>query len=239
MSQTIAFNLPCHVAIIMDGNGRWAAQRNKPRWFGHRAGGEALVKIIKAAAARNLEVLSVFAFSNENWNRPKQEVDYLMKSFLNGLRDQIKKFEENNIQLKFIGDFTRLSIKLREQISKAQMRCEKNTGMKFIVAVDYGGQQDILHAVRKIAQEVSDGTASLSQIGDDFFSKYIALSGIPYPDLLIRTSGERRISNFFLWQIAYTELYFTEELWPDFNEKSFDRALDSYANRKRRFGKVE
>lgn len=216
----------------MDGNGRWAKLHNKPRSAGHRAGGETVQKIIKTAADVGIEVLSLFAFSTENWRRPKQEIDNLMQLFLKGLQESTKKLHKNQIQLRFIGDLSRFSVKLRQQIKQAADLTKHNTGLKLIIAVNYGGQWDILQATKKIIHE------HLENISAETFAKSLVTADLPDPDLFIRTSGEQRISNFFLWQLAYTELYFTEVLWPDFDESCFLEALEDFAKRKRRFGKT-
>jgi len=219
----------------MDGNGRWAKLHNKPRSSGHRAGGEVVQKIIKAAADADIEVLSLFAFSTENWRRPKKEVDNLMQLFLKGLQESTKKLHKNQIQLRFIGDLSRFSVKLRQQIKQAIELTQHNTGLKLVIAVNYGGQWDILQAAKKIIRQKID----VENLSTETFAKFLVTADLPDPDLFIRTSGEQRISNFFLWQLAYAELYFTDVLWPAFNEQHFMQALESFANRKRRFGKIE
>ena len=215
----------------MDGNGRWAELHKKPRSAGHRAGGEAVQKIIKTAAESGIEVLSLFAFSTENWSRPKQEINNLMQLFLKGLQESTKKLHKNQIQIRFIGDLSRFSVKLRKQIQQAVALTKNNTGLKLVIAVNYGGQWDIVQAAQKLAQQKQ-------KINAETFADCLATKNLPDPDLFIRTSGEQRISNFFLWQLAYTELYFTDVLWPDFDEQHFAQALEAYAKRKRRFGKI-
>lgn len=228
--------LPRHVAIIMDGNGRWALKRNQPRIFGHKEGVKAVTRAVEAAAKHKVEVLSLFAFSSENWLRPKEEVHYLLRLFLSTLKLQVKKLHENKVCLQVIGDISRFSEKLQEAIHEAEALTKQNTGLKLIVAANYGGQWDIMHAIKQIASQVKQGQLSLDQIDQDLFSHYLTLAQVPYPDLLIRTSGEQRISNYFLWQMAYSELYFTDVLWPDFNEADLEEALKVYAKRQRRFG---
>lgn len=230
--------MPKHVAIVMDGNGRWAELHHKSRSAGHKAGGDAAQKIIKCAAENHIEVLSLFAFSTENWQRPQKEIDYLMRLLLKGLQDAIQKLHKNNIQLRFIGDLNRFSVKLRQQIEKATKLTQNNTGLKLVIAINYGGQWDILQATKKISQKIADKEIIAKNIGIETFAKYLATADLPDPDLFIRTSGEKRISNFFLWQLAYTELYFTNVLWPDFDEQNFKQALDDFAKRKRRFGTI-
>lgn len=221
--------IPKHVAIVMDGNGRWAELHHKSRSAGHKAGADAAQKIIKFAAENHIEILSLFAFSTENWQRPQQEINYLMQLLLKGLQDATQKLHKNNIQLRFIGDLSRFSVKLRQQIEEAIKLTQNNTGLKLVIAINYGGRWDILQAIKKITEK---NTCA------ETFTKYLATTDLPDPDLFIRTSGEKRISNFFLWQLAYTELYFTDILWPDFNEQHFKRALDDFAKRKRRFGTI-
>jgi len=229
---------PKHVAIIMDGNGRWAELHRKPRSTGHKAGGDAAQKIIKYAGKNRIETLSLFAFSTENWRRPQQEINYLMQLLLKGLQDATKKLHKNNIQLRFIGDLTQFSVKLRQRIEQAVKLTQQNTGLKLVIAINYGGQWDIIQATKKISQQLVNKKITTKDICAENFAKHLAIADLPDPDLFIRTSGEQRISNFFLWQLAYTELYFTDILWPDFSEKHFKQALDDFAKRKRRFGKL-
>ncbi|MGB8285967.1 MAG: isoprenyl transferase [Candidatus Aquirickettsiella gammari] len=227
---------PRHIAIIMDGNGRWAKQRHLPRVLGHQEGVKAVRKVIKTCGKIGIEVLTLFAFSSENWQRPEQEVNYLMSLFLNTLKSEISKLAKNNVQLKMIGALGRFKQPLREWIDKSQALTAKNTGLKLVIAVNYSGQWDIVQAAQKISRQVTAGELQAETLTQDLFASYLSLAGLPAPDLLIRTSGEYRISNFLLWQLAYTELYFTETLWPDFNEEEFDKALLFYAKRERRFG---
>lgn len=229
-------SLPQHVAIIMDGNGRWARQRFMPRIAGHRAGVEAARQVVKNCAKRNIKVLSLFAFSSENWRRPPQEVSYLMELFLTSLEAEVHTLHENNIQLRFIGDRSRFNKKLVDKIQEVENLTCKNTGMILIIAVDYGGQWDICQAVRQITQDVEKGVLASKDITPADISSKLSFADLPDPDLFIRTSGELRISNFMLWQLAYSELYFTDTLWPDFDEKELDKALIHYAERERRYG---
>ncbi|MGD9152562.1 MAG: isoprenyl transferase [Gammaproteobacteria bacterium] len=231
--------IPKHVAIVMDGNGRWAELHHKSRSAGHKAGGDVVQKVTKFAAENHIEVLSLFAFSTENWKRPQQEINYLMRLLLKGLQDATQKLHKNNIQLRFIGDLNRFSVKLRQRIEKAVKLTQNNTGLKLVIAINYGGQWDILQATKKISQKIVDREIAVKDICAETFAKYLTTADLPDPDLFIRTSGERRISNFFLWQLAYTELYFTDILWPDFNEHHFKQALDDFAKRKRRFGNIK
>lgn len=227
---------PRHIAIIMDGNGRWAKRRHLPRVLGHQEGVKAVRKVIKICGKIGIEALTLFAFSSENWQRPKQEVNYLMSLFLHTLKNEIDKLAKNNVQLKMIGCLERFKKPLREWIDKSQALTAKNTGLKLVIAVNYSGQWDIVQAAQKISRQVKAGVLQAEALTQDLFASYLSLSDFPSPDLLIRTSGEYRISNFLLWQLAYTELYFTETLWPDFNEDEFDKALLFYAKRERRFG---
>jgi undecaprenyl diphosphate synthase len=228
--------LPRHLAIIMDGNGRWARKRFLPRVAGHRAGVDALHNIVKHAMEQGVEILTLFAFSSENWRRPPYEVSYLLDLFLNMLENEIQKLHEQGIQLRVIGDISKFNEKLQAQIIKAQQFTANNSKLKLVIAANYGGQWDLTQAMKKIALEVEKGTLASSQVSPELITSYLALGDLPPPDLFIRTSGEQRISNFLLWDLAYTELYFTEVLWPDFNEVELDKALDFFAGRERRFG---
>ncbi len=229
-------SLPQHIAIIMDGNGRWAKKRFLPRIAGHRAGVDATRQIVKNCAKRNIKVLSLFAFSSENWRRPAQEVSYLMELFLTSLEREVSMLHENNIQLRFIGDRSRFSEKLSKKITEVEKTTSANTGMVLIIAADYGGQWDICQAVNKLTRAVELGQLSSSDITPEKIQSQLSFADLPDPDLFIRTSGELRISNFMLWQLAYSELYFTSVLWPDFDENELENALAQYVNRERRFG---
>lgn len=229
--------LPQHIAIIMDGNGRWARKRFLPRVAGHRAGVESARQVVKNCVKRNIKVLSLFAFSSENWQRPDQEVSYLMELFLTGLEREVGMLHEHNVQLRFIGDRTRFSEKLRQKIQEVEGLTKNNSGMVLIIAVDYGGKWDITQAASKLAQAVEAGTLSSADITPELISSKLSFADLPDPDLFIRTSGEVRISNFMLWQLAYSELYFCNTLWPDFDDKELDNALAQYADRERRFGR--
>ena len=228
--------LPRHVAIIMDGNGRWAQEHHKPRSAGHREGVKRLRDVLEVAEEVGLEAVSLFAFSSENWNRPKEEVDLLMKMFSHYLRHEMKRLEDHNVQLRFVGDIAGFSKKLQKQIARAVESSKNNPGLKLIIAANYGGQWDIVQAVKKVAEQALNGKIQINQITADYFKQFLSFSDLPDPDLFIRTSGEIRISNFFLWQLAYTELYFTQINWPDFNKEAFMSALQEYTNRCRRFG---
>lgn len=227
---------PRHIAIVMDGNGRWAKQRHLPRIAGHKEGLNAVKKIITACGEAGVEVLTLFAFSSENWRRPEEEISGLMTLFLTALQSEIKKLHENNVQVRFIGDQRRFSQQLVAGINTSEQLTAQNTGLKIVIAVDYGGRWDILQSVQTLAQKVREGELLPEHITENLISQYLTLAELPEPDLFIRTSGEQRISNFLLWQLAYTELYFTEVFWPDFNETALRTALDFYAVRQRRFG---
>lgn len=228
--------LPAHIAIVMDGNGRWAEQRKLPRIAGHQAGAKAVEIAIQFAAERKIPVLSLFAFSSENWARPEKEVSFLMELLFKTLQRQTKSLHKNNIQLRIVGDCSRFSPKLQEKIAASQQLTAKNTGLKLVLAINYSGRWDITNAAQRLAIDIENGKLIAKQITQDLFQNYLSMADLPDPDLLIRTSGEQRISNFMLWQAAYTELYFTDVLWPDFTAEEFNKALISYANRQRRFG---
>lgn len=230
--------LPRHIAIIMDGNGRWATKRFLPRVAGHKAGVEAVRKVVKTAAKKGIQALTLFAFSSENWRRPKEEVDYLMGLFLTGLEREVPTLHENNIKLRFIGNRSNFSEKLQRKIHDVEMLMAENTGMILQVAADYGGQWDICQAMQKIAKQVEDGELSAGEVSEELIAKHLSFADLPDPDLFIRTSGEIRISNFMLWQLAYAELYFTPVLWPDFDENELTKALEEYALRERRYGQA-
>lgn len=232
-------NIPKHVAIIMDGNGRWAKQKNKMRIFGHTNGVTAVRKAVAYARQISVEVLTLYAFSSENWSRPEQEISALMSLFMQALDREVKKLHKNNICLKIIGDVSRFSETLQEKIKKAENLTEKNTALTLNIAANYGGCWDIIQAAKQIAEKVKKEEMSVSDINNSTFQHHLATQNAPPVDLLIRTSGEQRISNFLLWQIAYAELYFSDVLWPDFNQLEFNRAIASYQQRHRRFGGTE
>lgn len=228
--------IPKHVAIVMDGNGRWARRRKLARIEGHEAGTKAVEKVIEAAVEHKIEALTLFAFGIENWRRPADEVNFLVGLFLQTLEQQIKKLIENNIQLRIIGDHSVFEPELQKCIESSQMQTAQNTGLKLVIAFNYSGRWDILQAVKKISQQAIDQEVSVNQINYHMIHQALNMADLPEPDLLIRTSGEQRISNFFLWQLAYTELYFTPILWPDFDKAAFQEALEFFATRQRRFG---
>ncbi len=230
--------VPAHIAIIMDGNGRWAKQRHQPRFMGHRAGVKAVEAVVKHCVSRGVSVLSLFAFSSENWRRPSKEVSLLMDLFSLSLRQQAKRLHNNNIRLNIIGDIQRFSPALQKQIQQAQTLTAHNTALVINVAANYGGRWDITHAVQQLAQQVKAGMLAPDEITEQTIAARLATADIPEPDLFIRTGGEQRISNFLLWQLAYTELYFTDTLWPDFGADDLDLAISSFQQRERRFGKT-
>lgn len=226
--------MPQHIAIVMDGNGRWAKKRFLPRVAGHVKGVEAVRRTIEACLSRGIPYLTVFAFSSENWNRPLEEVGFLMNLFLSTLEKETDKLHANNIRLNVVGDISRFAPELQKAIAQAQERTSANTALTLTVCANYGGRWDIVQAIRKMSQ---DGIG-MAEMTEDGFVPYLALSGLPDPDLFIRTGGEKRISNFLLWQLAYTELYFTETYWPDFDDSELEKAILSFQTRERRFGKT-
>jgi len=220
----------------MDGNGRWARIRSKPRHSGHRAGVKSVRSSVETAAQRGVEYLTLFAFSSENWSRPEEEVSSLMKLFIEALRREVDELHRNNVKLKFIGDLDKLNADLRKKISQSEDRTSTNSGLNLTVAIAYGGRWDIIQASKALARRVADGSIQIDDIDDQEFAAELQMSGIPDPDLLIRTGGEQRISNFLLWNFAYAELWFTDILWPEFDAAVFDEALSFYACKQRRFG---
>ncbi len=233
------WNPPNHVAIIMDGNGRWARKRHLPRIVGHRSGASAVKTVVTATRTWEIPYLTLYAFSWENWNRPRQEVDGLMALLEEYIEREIGTMMDREIRFSVVGDRSRLPSAVREKISWAEGRTAENGRMVLTLALSYSGREEIVRAAMRFAREVQNGTLSPDDLDDAVFSRYLESSALPPPDLLIRTSGEIRISNFFLWQIAYTELYFTQTLWPDFGEEDYRRALTDYQERKRRFGKSD
>lgn len=229
-------SIPQHIAIIMDGNGRWAQQRGESRSAGHKGGVKAVQEIIKACVAREIKYLTVFAFSSENWQRPKNEVVSLMDLFSNALNSQSKNLQENGVKLNLIGDLSKFNRAIRVAGKHAQDNLPKEVKLTLNVAVNYGGRWDIVEAAKRFGEDLLAGKTTLDSLNDESFSGYTATAGMPDPDLFIRTSGECRLSNFLLWQAAYSEFYFTEVLWPDFDEQELDKAIASYAGRARRFG---
>jgi len=231
-------NLPRHVAIIMDGNGRWAKKKGLPRIAGHRAGVKALQKIVNFSAEEGIEVLTVYAFSSENWKRPRTEVSMLMELFNTSLQQRFKELHDNNVRLRFIGDLSSFPEKLRQSMTDTENLTTSNTGLELVVAVNYGGRWDITNAFKALNKKISDGDVEPDDICEDLIGEFMCLSDLPEPDLFIRTGGEKRISNYLLWQLAYTELYFDDCLWPDFDTASLEKSLQWYAGRERRFGRT-
>lgn len=227
---------PRHIAIVMDGNGRWAQRRSLPRTAGHREGAKAVRRVVQACAERGIEALTLFAFSSENWSRPRREVEILMNLFVSTLRGEIRRLDEANIRLRFIGDPSPFAPTLQNYISKAQQRTAANTGLTLVIAANYGGRWDLAQATRRVAEQVMTGQVLCEEITPELLHRFTCLADLPAPDLFIRTAGELRISNFLLWQLAYTELYFTERLWPDFDADDLDIACTAFASRQRRFG---
>ncbi len=229
-------SLPQHIAIIMDGNGRWAKQRKLPRIAGHHAGVESLRKAVDFCIDNGIGVLTLFAFSSENWRRPPKEVALLMNLFSLVLKRETAKLLKKGVCLKFIGNRNALTPRLQSKISESEEVTKNGARLTLIIAANYGGRWDIAQAFRKLAELVERGELKASEISEEDFQSHLSFSDLPEPDLFIRTGGEKRISNFMLWQLAYTELYFTPALWPDFDENAFQQAIDDYAGRERRFG---
>ncbi len=231
-------SVPRHVAIIMDGNGRWGRKRHLPRVAGHKVGLEAVRRTINYCVSAGVEVLTLFAFSSENWRRPKDEVGVLMNLFMTALENEVKKLHQNGVRLRVIGDITAFSPELQQRIRDSEELTRNNTRLQLVIAANYGGRWDITQACRTLAEEVAEGKLRSELITPELIESHLSLTQLPEPDLFIRTGGEQRISNFLLWQLAYTELYFTDLLWPDFDEAAFNEAMNSYASRQRRFGRT-
>lgn len=236
--QINAEKLPAHIAIIMDGNGRWAKQKGMDRIFGHRQGVNAVREVIEAAAELGIKYLTLYAFSTENWGRPDDEVNALMGIMVQSLNDETDKLIRNNIKLTAIGDVDRLADDVKSRFFESISLTSSATGLTLVVAMSYSSRWEITEAARKLSADICSGRIQTDSVGPDEFEKYLATSEIPDPELLIRTSGELRISNFLLWQIAYTELYFTDILWPDFSKEEFYKAIIDFQKRERRFGKT-
>lgn len=231
-------NIPRHIAIIMDGNGRWAKARGLSRTAGHRQGVKRVKEIVKAAAQLGVRVLTFFAFSSENWTRPKKEVDSLMRYLDNFLGRELKEMHKNNIRFISIGQAEPLPSNIQRKIKEAQQKTKHNTGLTVVLALNYGSRQEIVDAVKKFTQDVVRGQVQLKDLDVERFSSYLYTNKIPDPDLLIRTSSELRLSNFLLWQLSYTELYFPKKLWPDFGGDDLKEAIEEYQTRERRFGGI-
>jgi undecaprenyl diphosphate synthase len=227
------YEVPRHIAIIMDGNGRWAKKRMLPRIAGHKKGVESVRTIVKACAERGVEQLTLFAFSSENWRRPHEEVSLLMELFMRALKSEVAKLHKNGIRFRVIGEIDAFGPAIRQLIAEAETRTKRNTRLVLNIAANYGGRWDVLQAVNRLLDSGHQG-----RVGEADLAAHLCLADAPEPDLFIRTGGERRISNFLLWQLAYTELYFTDTLWPDFDAASLDKAIASYHKRERRFGRT-
>jgi undecaprenyl diphosphate synthase len=237
-SESNGLALPRHIAIIMDGNGRWAKKRGLPRYAGHPVGVEAVRKIVEACVERKISVLTLFAFSSENWQRPKKEVSLIMDLFIRSLKKEARRLHRNDVKLKVIGDRRAFSEKLQQHIHDVESLTADNQGLILQVAANYGGRWDITQAARQLAQQVQAGELQPDQVDESRLQAALSFADLPEPDLFIRTGGEKRISNFLLWQCAYTELYFSDILWPDFDSQALDSALVDYSNRQRRFGRT-
>jgi undecaprenyl diphosphate synthase len=230
--------LPRHIAVIMDGNGRWAQRRGLPRYAGHPVGVEAVRRTVEACVERGIAVLTLFAFSSENWRRPEKEVSLIMDLFIRSLKNEARRLHRNGVKLTVIGDRSAFSAKLQKRIAEVEALTAENTGLVLQVAANYGGRWDITQAVRGIAARIQAGELSPDQVDESSIADALTFADLPEPDLFIRTGGEKRLSNFLLWQCAYTELYFSDILWPDFDSAALDDALQDYANRQRRFGRT-
>ncbi len=233
---SVPTNLPTHVAVIMDGNGRWARARGKPRHAGHRAGVRSVRATVELAAELGIGYLTLFAFSSENWSRPEEEVSNLMSLFVEALRREVDELHRNNVRLRFIGSRENLKSGLLKKMAAAEKKTAGNSGLLLNIAVAYGGRWDIANACRMLAKKAMAGNISVDAISEESLSNELQLAGIPDPDLLVRTGGEQRISNFLLWNLAYAELWFTDVLWPEFDKPEFEKALHAYARKQRRYG---
>lgn len=234
-----ADRLPQHVAVIMDGNGRWAKNQGRPRFLGHQRGVDTLKDLLRCCKDWGIPALTAYAFSTENWGRPQAEVQFLMTLFERVLRRELKEMKEENVKIRFVGNLEDLPASLRQEIDRSMADTKDNQGIQFTVATNYGGRHEIIQACQAIASKVEQGYLEAAQINEEVFEQHLYTQGIPHPDLLILTSGEMRISNFLLWQLAYSEIYVTSTLWPDFNREEFHQALITYQKRDRRFGKVK
>lgn len=230
--------IPRHIAIVLDGNGRWAKARKRPRLLGHKKGVEAVRNIVKACSSLGVECLTIFAFSSENWKRPEDEIKHLMGLFMMALEREAKSLAKNNVRLRIIGDVTQFSDKLQKKIKEVEVLTSKSTGLNLTVAANYGGRWDVTESVKQLVDKVVSGGLQVSDITEKSISSHLCTEGFPDPDLFIRTGGDKRISNFMMWQMAYTELYFTDVLWPDFDKEQLDKAIADFSSRQRRFGKT-
>jgi len=237
-NKDLELQIPNHVAIILDGNGRWAQKKRMPRNYGHIQGSKTVEKICEEAHRIGIKYLTVYAFSTENWRRPQEEVDAIMKLLRNYMKDCVKTSSKNNMRVRILGDTSELSEDIQESIVTLEKASKNNTGLNFQVALNYGSRNEIIRAVKELSKDVKENKITLDQIDETIFEQYLDTKGIPDPDLLIRTSGEQRLSNYLLWQLAYTEFYFTDVLWPDFNKKELIKAIEFYNGRTRKFGKI-
>ena len=231
-------NIPNHIAIIMDGNGRWAQKRGLKRELGHKAGRKSVKKIVESCRELGVKNLTLYAFSTENWNRPRLEIDFLMQLLLLSLKDELRNLNKNNIKFETIGNLDKLPVKIKNYLKKVKETTKKNTKLTLTLALSYGSRNEIVDVVKEISNKVKNNIISSKNIDETVINDHLYTRNLPDVDLLIRTSGEKRISNFLLWQIAYSELYFTKKLWPDFRKKDLYKAIISYQNRERRFGKT-
>lgn len=231
--------VPNHIAIIMDGNGRWAKSRFMPRTYGHKVGVETIRKVVKECSRLGVRYLTLYAFSTENWKRPKDEVSALMGLLVKYLRNELEELHKNNVKILTIGDISKLPQACIEELDHAKEKTKDNRGLVMSLALNYGGRNDLINAVKNISQEVVDGKISVDDIGDDLISSHLSTKESPDPDLVVRTSGEQRLSNFLLWELAYSEFYFADIHWPDFDEKELQKAIFAYQSRDRRFGGIK
>ena len=236
--ETDKSHYPRHIAIIMDGNGRWAQQRHLPRIMGHPAGVKAVKRVVKFCAQQDIQVLTLFAFSSENWRRPKDEVSKLMGLFMATMQKEVNRLDKNNIRLRFIGERAEFSEQLQQKMAESERQTENNTGLTLVIAANYGGHRDLTLAMQSIAQQVKEGKVSPEEIDESMIANALSIPDLPDPDLFIRTGGEKRISNFLLWQLAYAEFHFTQKLWPDFDAQTMQDAIDDFLTRERRFGRT-
>ena len=235
----ISDNIPKHIAIIMDGNGRWAKERNLPRTMGHRAGVETIRRIVKECNKLGVKYLTLYAFSTENWKRPKEEVNALMKLLLEYLRKEVEELHSNNVVVNHIGDISKLPLACQEELIKAYNKTKNNTGVVLSLALNYGGRDEIIHAIKNVLVQYKEGKIDINDINEESFNNYLYTAGMPDPDLIIRPSGEKRVSNFLLWQSAYSEFWYSTINWPDFTVEDLHQAIMDYQNRDRRFGGVK
>lgn len=230
---------PSHIAIIMDGNGRFAEHQNQPRSFGHAQGAKSLYAIVKHAYNKNIPFLTLFAFSTENWQRPKEEIDFIFNLMLKEMKSRLKELQENGIKIKILGDISKFDRKIQDSIKTCVRLTENNAKMTLAIALNYGGRAEILNAAKTICQKVRQNFIKIEDIDEQIFGKFLYSAEMPEPDLIIRTGGEKRLSNFLLWQSAYSEMVFTDKYWPDFTKNDFDSAISEYEKRVRKYGKIE